>query len=71
MVAAGVLMEMTGNGKQYSSRVMASIRETAEGLHKVGLMDKQIMREFDGACLTRSPPILLARRDAARNDSCA
>ena len=31
---------------------MASIHETAEGLHAAGVMDKQTMRKFDEACLT-------------------
>lgn len=31
---------------------MASIHETAEGLHSAGLMDKRTMREFDELCLT-------------------
>jgi putative transcriptional regulator len=31
---------------------MAAIHETAEGLHSIGLMDKQTMRQFDEACLT-------------------
>jgi len=38
--------------KQYSSPVMASIHETAEGLHSAGVMDKRTMREFDDLCLT-------------------
>jgi len=38
--------------KQYRSSVMASIHETAEGLHAAGVMDKQTMRKFDSACLT-------------------
>lgn len=38
--------------KQYRSPAMASIHETAEGLHGAGLMDKQTMRQFDEACLT-------------------
>lgn len=38
--------------KQYRSPVMASIHETAEGLHAAGVMDKQTMRKFDDACLT-------------------
>ena len=38
--------------KQYRSAVMASIHETAEGLHAAGVMDKQTMRKFDEACLT-------------------
>lgn len=32
---------------------MASIHETMEALHKVGAIDKQTMRHFDEACLTR------------------
>jgi putative transcriptional regulator len=31
---------------------MASIHETAEGLHASGVMDKRTMREFDDLCLT-------------------
>src|SRR5579864_8013293 len=38
--------------KQYRSALMASIHETAEGLHAAGVMDKRTMREFDGLCLT-------------------
>ena len=38
--------------KQYRSPVMASIHETAEGLHAAGVMDKQTMRKFNDACLT-------------------
>jgi putative transcriptional regulator len=41
--------------KQYSSALMASIHETAEGLHAAGLMDKRTMREFDSLCLTPAP----------------
>ena len=43
--------------KQYRSRVMASIHETAEGLHTAGLLDKQTMRQFDEACLTPVRPL--------------
>jgi putative transcriptional regulator len=38
--------------KRYRSPVMASIHETAEGLHAAGVMDKQTMAKFDDACLT-------------------
>ena len=44
-------------GKQYSSRLMASIHETAEGLHSAGVMDKRTMREFDDLCLTPVRPL--------------
>lgn len=43
--------------KQYRSDVMASIHETAEGLHGAGLIDKQTMRQFDEACLTPVQPL--------------
>ncbi len=38
--------------KQYRSRIMAAIHETAEDLHTAGLVDKRTMRKFDEACLT-------------------
>ena len=43
--------------RQYRSEVMASIHETAEGLHAAGVMDKQTMRKFDEACLTAVLPL--------------
>jgi putative transcriptional regulator len=45
-----------GATKQYRSSVMASVHETAEGLHAAGLMDKRTMREFDELCLTPVRP---------------
>jgi putative transcriptional regulator len=52
--------------KQYRSAVMASIHETAEGLHATGLMDKQTMRQFDEACLTPMRPLSAAEIRALR-----
>lgn len=43
--------------KKYRSEAMASIHETMEALHKVGAVDKQTMRRFDAACLTRVRPL--------------
>ncbi|MGH9607670.1 MAG: helix-turn-helix domain-containing protein [Terracidiphilus sp.] len=43
--------------KRYRSNLMASIHETAEGLHSAGLMDKRTMREFDAMCLTPIRPL--------------
>ncbi len=43
--------------KQYRSSIMASIHETAEGLHAAGVLDKQTMRKFDEACLTQVRPL--------------
>jgi putative transcriptional regulator len=36
---------------------MASIHETAEGLHAAGVMDKRTMRDFDEMCLTPVQPL--------------
>jgi putative transcriptional regulator len=36
---------------------MASIHETAEGLHAAGVMDKRTMREVDDRCLTPVGPL--------------
>jgi putative transcriptional regulator len=36
---------------------MASIHETAEGLHAAGVMDKLSMRDFDDLCLTPVRPL--------------
>jgi putative transcriptional regulator len=52
--------------KQYRSRAMASVHETAEGLHNAGLMDKQTLRQFDAACLTPVRPLTPAQIRALR-----
>lgn len=36
---------------------MASVHETAEGLHAAGLVDKKTMHEFDELCLTPVHPL--------------
>ncbi len=46
--------------KQYRSRVLASVHETAEGLTGAGVMSKQTMREFDELCLTPVRPLTAA-----------
>ena len=52
--------------RQYRSKVMASIHETAEGLHAAGVMDKQTMRKFDEACLTPVRPLTAEEIRAVR-----
>jgi len=49
---------------KYRSGLSAAIHETAAGLHRIGLMDKETMREFDASCLTAIEP-LSARQIAA------
>jgi putative transcriptional regulator len=53
-VSAGVLVEVNCDEKQYRSALMASVHETAEGLHAAGVMDQRTMRDFDELCL---PPV--------------
>ena len=43
--------------KKYRSDIAASVHETAEGLHDVGLMDKLTMDEFDALCLAPVTPV--------------
>lgn len=38
--------------KHYRSQVLASIHETAVGLHAAGAIDQAVMRNFEEACLT-------------------
>ena len=40
-----------------SSRLMASVHETAEGLHEAGVMDTITLRQFDELCLTQVKPL--------------
>ena len=39
------------------SGILASVHETAAGLHRVGALDKATMREFDALCLTPVQPL--------------
>jgi putative transcriptional regulator len=42
---------------QHRSALLASVHETAKGLHDAGVMDKQTMRKFDVMCLTPVRPL--------------
>ncbi len=42
---------------KYRSRLSAAIHETATGLHRIGLIEKATMREFDASCLTAVEPL--------------
>ena len=37
--------------KRAESRILASVHETAAGLHRIGVADMATMREFDALCL--------------------
>ncbi len=43
--------------KQYRSGLIASIHETAEGLHSAGVMTRKTLREFDELCLAPARPL--------------
>ena len=45
---------------------MASVHETAKGLHDAGVMDKQTMRKFDVMCLTSVRPLSAKQIQALR-----
>ena len=48
---------MTTNRRKAESSILASVNETAAGLHGVGLIDKATMREFDALCLSPVEPL--------------
>jgi putative transcriptional regulator len=51
------MIKKKGKAGKYRSRLSAAIHETAAGLHRIGLMDKATMREFDASCLTAVEPL--------------
>ena len=42
---------------KFRSRIGEAVHETALGLHRIGLIDKKTMREFDATCLTTIAPL--------------
>src|SRR6202521_6062197 len=58
------MLKKRGKESKYRSRLSAASHETAAGLHRIGLMDKATMREFNASCLTAVKP-LSAREIAA------
>ena len=56
--------------KKYRSRLSEAIHETATGLYRAGLLNKETMREFDASCLTPvkqlSPKEIVALRRRER-----
>lgn len=49
--------------KTYRSDAMTTIHETATGLHAIGVLDEQTMREFDELC---SRPDRVPAKDESR-----
>ena len=42
---------------KYRSSVSEALHETAQGLHRIGLIDHTTLREFDASCLTAIKPL--------------
>lgn len=38
--------------KKYQSDALEALHETAQGLHRIGMIDIKTMRDFNAACLT-------------------
>lgn len=38
--------------KEHQSDALEALHETAQGLHRIGLIDTKTMRDFDASCLT-------------------
>ena len=47
----------TKTNRKAETDILASVHETAAGLHKAGVVDKATMREFDALCLTPVEPL--------------
>ena len=43
--------------KQYRSKALAAVHETALGLHDAGVIDKRSLKAFDVLCLTPVKPL--------------
>ena len=52
--------------RKHRSPFLASIHETAKGLHGAGVMDKETMRRFDVMCLTPVRPLTAKQIRALR-----
>jgi putative transcriptional regulator len=50
--------------RKYRTRIAETVHRTAEGLHRIGAIDKTTMREFDVMCLTLVED--LSRREIQR-----
>jgi putative transcriptional regulator len=46
-------MAKKSKSRKYRTRLSEAIHETAAGLHRIGLLDRATMREFDVSCLTK------------------
>ena len=57
---------MTAKKRRYRSDTLAVAHKTAAGLHRIGIIDKATMREFDASCLTPVEPLTPTEIQAIR-----
>jgi len=50
-------MTVKVKSKRAESPILVSVHEAAAGLHRIGLVDKSTMREFDALCLMPVEPM--------------
>jgi putative transcriptional regulator len=48
---------MPSKSRKTESDILATVHESVKGLHRIGLVDKATMREFDAMCLTPVSPM--------------
>ena len=41
--------------KKYQSKILKAIHEDMKGMHELGIISDERMREFDSECLVREP----------------
>ena len=51
------MIKKSDKARRHRSPLSAAIHETAAGLHRIGLVDRATMREFDASCLTAVEPL--------------
>ena len=45
----------TAMKEKYQTELLGALHETAVGLHKIGVIDSEEMREYDKDCLVQEP----------------
>jgi putative transcriptional regulator len=51
---------MTKTKTKFRSPIAEAMHETVSGMHRLGLVDKKTMREFDVRCLTNAEDLTAA-----------
>jgi len=60
---------MTKKKAKYRSEIAGAMHETVRGMHRLGLVDKKTMRDFDVRCLTAVEELTAADIVAMREEA--